>query len=70
MTDHCAKCGERSEVMGQLVNGKCFLCRDDEEREAANEEAAWVASQNEPMTDEEHREYWREHKQQIERNDV
>ena len=67
MTTHCAKCGERSEVMGQLVNGKCFLCRDDEEREA---EAEWLASQNQTMTDAEHREYLRGHKQQIERNDV
>ena len=67
MSDHCTKCGERPEVIGRIVNGKCSGCWEDEQREA---EAEWLASQNQTMTDEEHREYLRGHKQQIERNDV
>ena len=49
----CKTCDERPEVMGALVNGKCFLCRDDEARE---DEAKWLASQNQTMTRDEHRE--------------
>ena len=62
----CKTCGERPEVMGALVNGKCFLCRDDEARE---DEAKWLASQNQTMTNDEHAEYWKNHKEQIARND-
>jgi len=49
----CKSCGERPEYVGALVNGECIICRDDR---LSKEDAEWLASQNQAMTHDEHRE--------------